>query len=136
MGCAAQHIWGWRGARSTRRATRLRGKSDRYTGQPLLENPATQRALEAAEGLWFAAARLREALTAIWADALAGNAPTAETAVNARVATVTATQKGAEIVRAAYDAAGASAIRRGGVPSRAMQAASRTTSRRTSPPWS
>jgi alkylation response protein AidB-like acyl-CoA dehydrogenase len=32
----------------------LRGKTDRYTQRPLLEHPATQRSLEAAEGLWFA----------------------------------------------------------------------------------
>jgi alkylation response protein AidB-like acyl-CoA dehydrogenase len=103
----------------------LTGKADRYTGQPLLENPATQRALETAEGLWFACrAGLREALSAIWEDALKGNAPTAETAVNARVASVTATQKGAEIVRAAYDAAGASAIRRGGVLQKLLRDAS------------
>jgi alkylation response protein AidB-like acyl-CoA dehydrogenase len=103
----------------------LRGKTDRFTGQQLLENPATQRALESAEGLWFACrAGLREALAAIWQDALAGKAPSAETAVNARVAAVTATQKGAEIVRAAYDAAGASAIRRAGVMQRLLLEAS------------
>ena len=45
----------------------LRGKTDRYTQKPLLENPATQRSLEAAEGLWFACrAGMREALAAMW----------------------------------------------------------------------
>ena len=124
MGAGATHLGLARRALNEARKE-LTGKSDRYTGQPLLENPATQRALEAAEGLWFACrAGLREALSAIWEDALKGNAPTAETAVNARVAAVTATQKGAEIVRAAYDAAGASAIRRGGVLQKLLRDAS------------
>jgi alkylation response protein AidB-like acyl-CoA dehydrogenase len=124
MGAGATHLGLARRALDEARKE-LTGKSDRYTGQPLLENPATQRALEAAEGLWFACrAGLREALSAIWEDALKGNAPTAETAVNARVATVTATQKGAEIVRAAYDAAGASAIRRGCVMQKLLRDAS------------
>lgn len=124
MGAGATHLGLARRALDEAR-NELRGKSDRYTRQPLLENPATQRALEAAEGLWFACrAGLREALSAIWADALAGNAPTAETAVAARVAAVTATQKGAEVARAAYDAAGASAIRRGGVLQKLLRDAS------------
>ena len=45
----------------------LRGKTDRYSQKPLLENAATQRSLEAAEGLWFACrAGMREALAAMW----------------------------------------------------------------------
>ena len=44
--------------------------------------------------------------------------------VNARVAAVTATQRGAEIVRAAYDVAGASAVRRTGVLQRLLRDAS------------
>jgi alkylation response protein AidB-like acyl-CoA dehydrogenase len=124
MGAGATHLGLARRALDEAR-NELKGKTDRFTGHLLLENPATQRALEAAEGLWFACrAGLREALAAVWQDALAGKAPTAETAVNARVATVTATQKGAEIVRAAYDAAGASAIRRAGVMQRLMREAS------------
>jgi alkylation response protein AidB-like acyl-CoA dehydrogenase len=42
----------------------------------------------------------------------------------ARVAAVTATQRGAEIVRAAYDVSGASAVRRSGVLQRLMRDAS------------
>ena len=44
--------------------------------------------------------------------------------INARVAAVTAVQRGAEIVRAAYDASGASAVRRAGVMQRLMREAS------------
>ena len=103
----------------------LRGKTDRFTGRPLLEHPATQRSLEAAEGLWFACrAGLREAVGAVWESGLRGEAATAELRVNARVAGVTAVQRGAEIVRAAYDASGASAIRRAGVLQRLMREAS------------
>ncbi len=103
----------------------LRGKTDRYTQRPLLEHPATQRSLEAAEGLWFACrAGMREALAAIWESGLRGEPPTADLRINARVAAVTAVQKGAEIVRIAYDASGASAVRRAGVLQRLMREAS------------
>jgi alkylation response protein AidB-like acyl-CoA dehydrogenase len=100
----------------------LRGKTDRYTQAPLLGHPATQRTLEQAEGLWFACrAGLREALGAIWEDALRGKPPTADMRITARIAAVTATQKGAEIVRAAYDVSGASAVSRAGVLQRLMR---------------
>jgi alkylation response protein AidB-like acyl-CoA dehydrogenase len=103
----------------------LRGKTDRYTQKPLLENPATQRSLEAAEGLWFACrAGMREALTAVWASGLRGEALTADLRVAIRVAAVTATQRGAEVVRIAYDASGASAVHRSGVLQRLMREAS------------
>ena len=103
----------------------LRGKTDRYTRKPLLEHPATQRCLEAAEGLWFACrAGMREALGALWESALRGEMPTADMRLTARVAAVTATQRGADIVRAAYDASGASAMRRAGVLQRLMREAS------------
>ena len=103
----------------------LRSKTDRFTRKPLLEHPATQRSLEAAEGLWFACrAGLRESLAAIWESGLRGEAATAELRINVRVAGVTAVQRGAEIVRAAYDASGASAIRRSGVLQRLMREAS------------
>ena len=103
----------------------LRGKTDRYTRKPLLEHPATQRNLEAAEGLWFACrAGMREALAAMWESALRGEPATADLRINARVAAVTAVQRGAEIVRAAYDASGASAVRRAGVLQRLMREAS------------
>jgi indole-3-acetate monooxygenase len=103
----------------------LKGKTDRYTQRPLLEHPATQRSLEAAEGLWFACrAGLREALGTIWDAALRGEPATAEMALAARVAAVTATQRGAEIVRAAYDVSGAGAVRRSGVLQRLLRDAS------------
>jgi alkylation response protein AidB-like acyl-CoA dehydrogenase len=103
----------------------LRGKVDRYTQKPLLENPATQRTLEAAEGLWMACrAGLREALVAMWECARRGQPATAELRVNARVAAVTAVHRGAEIVRAAYDVAGAGAVRRTGVLQRLLRDAS------------
>ena len=103
----------------------LRGKVDRYTQKPLLEHPATQRSLEAAEGLWFACrAGMREALSAMWSSALRGEPATADMRINARVAAVTAVQRGAEIVRAAYDVCGASAVRRAGAMQRLMREAS------------
>jgi alkylation response protein AidB-like acyl-CoA dehydrogenase len=103
----------------------LRGKTDRYAQRPLLEHPAAQRSLEAAEGLWFACrAGLREALGAIWETALKGEPATADMRVAARVAATTATQRGIEIVRAAYDLSGASAVRRTGVLQRLLREAS------------
>jgi indole-3-acetate monooxygenase len=121
---AATHLGLARRALDEARAE-LRGKTDRYTQKLLLEHPATQRSLEAAEGLWFACrAGLREALGVIWDSALAAQEPTAEMRIAARVAAVTATQRGAEIVRAAYDASGASAVRRSGVLQRLMREAS------------
>ena len=103
----------------------LQGKTDRATGKPLLDHPSTQRSLEAAEGLWFALrAGLREALAAIWASAVAGQAPSAEARVNARVAAVTAVHQGTQVVRAAFDVAGASAVHRGGVLQRLLRESS------------
>jgi len=103
----------------------LRGKIDRYTQKPVLEHPATQRSLEAGEGLWFACcAGLREALAVMWECALHGEPAPAEARINARVAAVTAVHKGAEIVRAAYDASGASAVRKAGVLQRLLREAS------------
>lgn len=124
MGAAATHLGLARRALDEAR-NELRGKADRYTQVPLLEHPATQRSLEAAEGLWFACrAGLREALSKIWESALRGEPATAEMRIAARVAAVTATQRGAEIVRIAYDASGASAVRRAGVLQRLMREAS------------
>ena len=103
----------------------LRGKTNRMTQRPLLEIPATQRRLEAAEGLWWACrAGLREALTAIWDSALRGEPATTAQRLDARVAGVTAVQRGAEIVREAYDASGASALRRSGALQRLLRDAS------------
>ena len=103
----------------------MRGKLERYSGRPVLEHPATQRSLESAEGLWFACrAGLREALRSVWESALRGEPLSQEQRLNARVAAVTAVQRSAEVVRMAYDAAGASAIRRGGVLERLLREAS------------
>jgi alkylation response protein AidB-like acyl-CoA dehydrogenase len=124
IGAAATHLGLARRALDEAR-NELRGKSDRYTQRPLLEHPATQRSLEAAEGLWFACrAGLREALAAMWDSGLRGEPATAEMRINARVAATTAVQRGAEIVRAAYDASGASAVRRAGVLQRLLREAS------------
>jgi alkylation response protein AidB-like acyl-CoA dehydrogenase len=103
----------------------LRGKVERYSQVPLLEHPSVHRALEAGEGQWFACrAGLREALRDIWDVARRGQAPGDEARITARVAAVTAVQRCAEIVRAAYDTVGASAIRRSGVMERLMRDAS------------
>ena len=53
-----------------------------------------------------------------------GEPASAQLRINARVAAVTAVQKGAEIVRDAYDAAGASAVRRAGPLQRLLREAS------------
>ena len=103
----------------------MQGKIERYSQLPLLQHPSTQRSLEAAEGLWFACrAGLREASRSVWDSALRGEPLSAEQRVNARVAAVTAVHRSTEVVRMAYDAAGASAIRRGGVLERLLREAS------------
>jgi alkylation response protein AidB-like acyl-CoA dehydrogenase len=103
----------------------IRGKVERYSQQPLLQHPCTQRSLEAAEGLWWACrAGLREALRSVWDSALRGEPLSAEQRVNARVAAVTAVHRSAEVVRMAYDAAGTSAVRRSGVLQRLLRDAS------------
>lgn len=103
----------------------MRGKVERYSQRPLLEHPSTQRSLEAAEGLWYACrAGLREALRAVWDCATRSEPLSADHRLNARVAAVTAVQRSAEVVRMAYDAAGASAVRRGGVLERLLREAS------------
>jgi indole-3-acetate monooxygenase len=124
VGAAATHLGLARRALDEAR-NELRGKVDRYTRKPLLEHPSTQRALEAAEGLWLACrAGLREALNAVWDSALRGEAASSDLRIAARLAAVTATQRGAEIVRTAYDVSGASAIRRSGVLQRLLRDAS------------
>ena len=124
IGAAGTHLGLARRALDEAR-NELRGKVDRYTNKPLLEHPSTQRSLEAAEGLWFACrAGLREALSSIWETALHGKPATAQQRIDARIAAVTAVQQGAQIVRAAYDASGASAVRRAGVMQRLLRDAS------------
>jgi indole-3-acetate monooxygenase len=91
----------------------------------VIANPAIQRSLEAAEGLWFACrAGLREALGIIWQHAERGEPAPVEATLAVRVATVTATQRCAEVVRAAYDVAGSGAIRRAGTLQRLLRDAS------------
>ena len=124
LGAAATHLGLARRALDEAR-NELRGKIDRYTQRPVIEHPSTQRSLEAAEGLWFACrAGLREALAAVWESAVRGEPATADMRIDARVAAVTAVQQGAAVVRAAYDAAGASAVRRSGVLQRLLREAS------------
>jgi indole-3-acetate monooxygenase len=124
MGAAATHLGLARRALDEAR-NELRGKKDRYTQQPHLENAAIQRSLEAAEGLWLACrAGMRGALDEMWTAAMRGEPASEELRMLARVTAVTATQRGAEIVRAAYDAAGASAIHRAGIMQRLMREAS------------
>jgi alkylation response protein AidB-like acyl-CoA dehydrogenase len=67
---------------------------------------------------------MREALAAIWACAQRGEPAPAQLRIDARVAATTAVHKGAEVVRAAYDASGASAVRRAGVMQRLLREAS------------
>ena len=124
MGAAATHLGLARRALDEARDG-LRGKTDRYTNRVLLDNDAIQQRLEAAEGLWFACrAGMREALKDIWEAAMRGEPPSTEMRLTARVAADTATDKGAEIVREAYDVAGASAIHRGSVMQRLLREAS------------
>ena len=124
IGAAATHLGLARRALDEAR-NELRGKTNRMTQRPLLENPATQRSLEAAEGLWWACrAGLREALAAVWDSGLRSEPASQALRLNARVAGVTAVQRSAEIVREAYDAAGASALRRSGPMQRLLRDAS------------
>lgn len=103
----------------------LRGKADRRSQTPLLEHPSTQRTLEAAEGLWLACrAGMRESLAEIWNCGLRGEPATAGMRMNARLSAATAVHKGAEIVRAAFEVSGASAIRRSGTMQRLLREAS------------
>ena len=103
----------------------MHGKLERYTARPVLEHPSIQRSLESAEGLWFACrAGLREALRAVWESAMRGEPLSQEQRLNVRVAAVTAVHRSTEVVRTAYDAAGASAIRRSGVLERLLREAS------------
>jgi alkylation response protein AidB-like acyl-CoA dehydrogenase len=60
----------------------------------------------------------------VWGSGLRAEPATAELRINARLAAVTAGQKSTEIVRAAYDASGASAVCRAGVLQRLLRDAS------------
>ena len=123
-GAAATHLGLARRALDEARKELL-GKQDRYTQKLVLANPALQRSLEAAEGLWQACrAGMRESLRTVWASALRGEPLPAQLRVEARVAAVTAVQQSAAIVRVAYDSTGASAVRRGGVLERLLREAS------------
>jgi alkylation response protein AidB-like acyl-CoA dehydrogenase len=103
----------------------LEGKIDRYTQKPTLEHPAVLRSLETAEGMWFACrAGVREAIAELWECGLRGEVATEKARVDARVAAVTAVHRGAEVVRTAYEVAGASAILRKGTLQRLLREAS------------
>ena len=124
MGASATHLGLARRALDEAH-NELRGKRDKFTGKPVIENAAVLRSLEAAEGLWFACrAGLREALGAIWDHALRGEPAPVEATLAARVAAVTATQRCAEVVRAAFDASGTGAMNRSGVLQRLLRDAS------------
>jgi alkylation response protein AidB-like acyl-CoA dehydrogenase len=124
MGASATHLGLARRALDEAR-NELRGKLDKYTRKPVIENAAVLRSLEAAEGLWFACrAGLREALGTIWDHALRGERAPVEATLAVRVACVTATQRCAEIVRAAYDVSGTNAMRNAGVMQRLLRDAS------------
>jgi indole-3-acetate monooxygenase len=124
MGASATHLGLARRALDEAR-NELRGKVDKYTRKPVMENAAVLRSLEAAEGLWFACrAGLREALGTIWDHALRSARAPDEAILAVRVACVTATQRCAEIVRAAYDAAGTNAMRNDGILQRLLRDAS------------
>lgn len=124
MGASATHLGLARRTLDEAR-NELRGKTDRYARKPVIENPAVQRSLEAAEGLWFACrAGLREALGEVWTQAQRGEPVTVEATLAVKVAAVTATQRCAEVVRAAYDVAGSGAIRRAGTLQRLLRDAS------------
>lgn len=93
----------------------LEPKVDVYSRQPVLSKPAVLRPLEEAEGLLMACrAGLEQALDEVWDTACRGAAPGKELRLRARLAAVTAVHQGERIVRAAYDIAGAGALRRSG----------------------
>ncbi len=124
MGASATHLGLARRALDEAR-NELRGKVDKYTRKPVIENAAVLRSLEAAEGLWFACrAGLREALGTIWDHALRDERAPIEATLAVRVAAVTATQRCAEIVRAAWDVSGTGAMRNAGVLQRLLRDAS------------
>jgi alkylation response protein AidB-like acyl-CoA dehydrogenase len=94
LGAAATHL-GLAPRALDEARNELRGKKDRYTQRPHLENAAIQRSLEAAEGLWLACrAGMREALDEMWTTAMRGEPASEELRMLARVAAVTATQRG------------------------------------------
>lgn len=94
----------------------LRGKCDRMSGQPLLENPATLQTLEEAEGqLYGLNAGVRQALSEIWGFGQRGEPLSVEMRMNVKLACFSAVHQGEAIVRSAYGVSGASAVRRNGV---------------------
>lgn len=60
----------------------------------------------------------------VWENALRGEPLSAEHRLNARMAAVTAVHRSTEVVRMAYDASGASAVRRSSVLERLLREAS------------
>ncbi len=103
----------------------LNGKLDRFTQQPLLSKAENLRPLEQAEGLHYAcSAGFEKALDEVWKCGLGGIALSQDQRLCMRLAAVTAVHQCEGIVRAVYDIAGASAIRRSGVLQRLYRDAS------------
>jgi alkylation response protein AidB-like acyl-CoA dehydrogenase len=121
---AATHLGLARRALDEARRT-LTGKLDRFTRRPVLEKPALLHRLEEAEGLLFACrAGVEKAVDEVWRTGCRGTALDAEARLRVRLAATTAVHQGERIVRAAYDAAGAAAIRRAGPLQRLLRDAS------------
>ncbi|WP_162914867.1 acyl-CoA dehydrogenase family protein [Desertibaculum subflavum] len=100
-------------------------KLDIYSRQPLLTKAAVLHTLEEAEGLLLAVqAGLETVLEEVWDIACCEEALSQDLRLRARLAAVTAVHQCERIVRAAYDAAGAGAIRRAGALQRVYRDAS------------
>lgn len=103
----------------------LRGKKDRWTGLPLIDEQAVQRGLEEGEGLLYVCrAGVERSLSAIWMRGQNGCPVDDALRIDARLACTTCVHQCAEIVRSAYGLAGASATRRSGVIQRLLRDAS------------
>ena len=103
----------------------LAGKLDRFSGQLVLAKPGNLQALEEAVGLLFACrSGVANVMREIWDQAQSGQLLDQELSLLARLATTTAVDQCEGIVRAAYDVAGASAVRRPGVLQRLYRDAS------------
>ena len=121
---AATHLGLARRALDEARAS-LTGKMDRFSGQPVLAKPGNLRALEEAEGLLFACrSGLENVMREIWERAQSSQPLGQDLRIMVRLATTTAVHQCEGIVRAAYDVAGASAVRRTGVLQRLYRDAS------------
>lgn len=103
----------------------LRGKKDRWTGLPILEEQAVQRSLEEGEGLLYVCrAGVERSLSAIWVCGQEGRSVDETLRIDARLACTTAVHQCTDIVRTTYGLAGAGATRRAGVLQRLLRDAS------------